>query len=239
MLYDFFVGVDLGQVADFTAITIVEEPLWLTEQTRWALNQPASGWVWPSALEPAWLDRIRQGWRAAPTKPPLRIPHLERLPLSTSYTDVVRHVKKLLARSPLSTARTVLVIDYSGVGHGVFDLFVEADLHPVGLTTTAGHEPHQDMAGWRVPKRDLVAAAQAVLQSGRLKISDQLPDAVTLRNELISFKVRLTANTGHDQYGEWRTGKHDDLVLSAAMALWYREFMSFNYDRAARTATPA
>lgn len=236
MLTDFVLGLDLGQAGDPTAISVLEEPLWLTEETRWHLNQAAGGWVWPRDLQPDWLDRIRADWRAAPEKPPLRMPHLERLPLGTSYVEVVRHVKALLARPPLATSRTALVIDFTGVGRPVYDLFVEAGLRPIGITVTGGNDVHPDDAGYRVPKRDLVAAAQAVLQSGRLRIAEALPDAQTLRNELISFKIRVNIKTGHDQYGEWRNGKHDDLVLSAAMAIWYREFLSWHYDRAAGAA---
>jgi len=33
------------------------------------------------------------------------------------------------------------------------------------------------------------------------------------------MQVRVSA-TGHEQYGSWRDGEHDDLVLAVAMACW-------------------
>jgi hypothetical protein len=245
MLYDFYIGLDLGQASDPTALCIVEEPLWIVSQWRASLGLGSggwipegeaipSGWVWPSELPEHVREQARRHWQDNPTKPPLRMPHLERLPLATSYPAIVKHVKKLLARPQLSTSRVALLVDYTGVGRPVFDMFVEAGLRPIGITITGGDSVHQDDVGWRVPKRDLVAAAQTVLQSGRLKISEALPDARTLQNELVSFKVKVNLRTGHDSYESWRSRDHDDLVLATALAVWYREWMSAHYDAAAR-----
>ncbi len=33
------------------------------------------------------------------------------------------------------------------------------------------------------------------------------------------MRVRITPKL-HEQYGAWREGEHDDLVLAVAMALW-------------------
>jgi hypothetical protein len=35
------------------------------------------------------------------------------------------------------------------------------------------------------------------------------------------MKIDLT--TGHDSYGQWREGQHDDLVLAVALATWWAE----------------
>lgn len=228
---EYFVGVDLGQSSDPTAISILEEPSWADGDTADVLNVEA-GWVWPSAIN-QWQLRaiIAKKLAQRPQKPPLRIPHLERLPLATSYPNVVRHVAGLLNRPPLSTSRTLLLIDYTGVGRPVFDMFVEAGLNPLGITITGGSEVHRDLVGYTVPKRDLVGAAQAVMQSGRLRIADRLRDAATLRAELIAFKIKVNIR-GHDTYEAWRDKDHDDLVLATALACWYREWYSFHYDHA-------
>jgi hypothetical protein len=71
---------------------------------------------------------------------------------------------------------------------------------------------------WRVPKRELVGVTQVLLQTGRLKIASDLPQVSVLTSELQNFQVSIS-ESGFDSY-EARTGKHDDLVLSLAMALW-------------------
>jgi hypothetical protein len=76
----------------------------------------------------------------------------------------------------------------------------------------------------RVPKRDLVAAVQTLLQNGRLRIAERLTLADVLRKELLNFRVRVDPKTAHDSYSHWREADHDDLVLAVACAAWYREF---------------
>jgi len=49
-----------------------------------------------------------------------------------------------------------------------------------------------------------------------------LPEAATLVQELLAFQVKLTPQ-GHDTYGTWREGNHDDLVLAVALTCWYGE----------------
>jgi len=60
---------------------------------------------------------------------------------------------------------------------------------------------------------------QVYLQSKRLKIASQLPEADTLTRELQNFQVKIT-DAANDTYGAWREGTHADLVLAAALALW-------------------
>src|SRR5262249_45729100 len=75
--------------------------------------------------------------------------------------------------------------------------------------------------GWRVPKRDLVSAVQATLQTKRLKIATALPETVTLTRELQAFRVKVNVATGHESFEAWRERDHDDLVLAVALAVWY------------------
>ena len=222
--HGFYLGLDLGQAADYTALALVENPCWIepawTSDIRSSLlNLGQSGWVLPSDLSPRQIAEVR--WRAydqdRSVKPPLQLRYLKRLPLATSYPAVVEQAQKLLAKPPLSQRDTALVIDYTGVGRPVFDLFGEAGLKPIGITITEGNETHLDASDYHVPKRDLVAAAQAVLQSGRLKVAAALPEAQTLRNELITFKIKVNLR-GHDGYEAWREKDHDDLVLATSLA---------------------
>lgn len=81
----------------------------------------------------------------------------------------------------------------------------------------------RDGRDYRVPKRDLVSTVQVLLQAERLKIARALPEAQTLVNELLAFKVTIS-NQGHDSYGnDWREAPNDDLVLAVAVAAWFGE----------------
>ncbi len=154
--------------------------------------------------------------------PHLNVRHLERL-RGVRYPDVVRHVKdRLVTMTTVFPRPTVrMAIDRTGAGRPVGDAFVEADL-PCALTQVTihgGDAVTRDDAGFRVPKRDLVGAVQVMLQQGRLKVAQVLPEAATFVREATAFRVTIS-DSGHDSYSAWREGDHDDLVLAVAMAAW-------------------
>jgi hypothetical protein len=92
----------------------------------------------------------------------------------------------------------------------------------VPITITGGDSVVRDNKAFRVPKRDLVSTVQVLLQGGRLKIAPALAESALLVQELQNFQVKIS-DLGHDSYGAWREGTHDDLVLAAALACWHAE----------------
>jgi hypothetical protein len=154
---------------------------------------------------------------------------LRRWELHTSYPLIVEHLRLLFLRAPFTRPgkRARLVIDTTGVGKAVFDMLTQAGLNAnlTGITITGGAVVTPRPGGYNVPKRDLVGAVQVVLQTGRLRIASEIPDAKTLTEELSNFRVKFS-ETGRDTYGnstdslEWRERPHDDLVLALAVALW-------------------
>ena len=125
--------------------------------------------------------------------------------------------------------RPQLVVDATGVGRPVVDMLSAAGLSPVPITIHGGDVVSRDGTYWRVPKRDLVGALQVLLQTTRLKIAGQLRYADTLVQELLRFRVKIS-DQGHDSYGAWRDGEHDDLVLALAVACWYGQRPERNLD---------
>ena len=145
--------------------------------------------------------------------------HAERLPLGTPYPDVVAHVREVLSRPPLCD-RCYLVIDESGVGRAVGDMFTAAGLRAVRVAITAGVDAvKQDGLRWSVAKSLLISSVDAKLHSGELRFAAELTEAHALAEELKDFRRHLTS-AGRATY-QARTGKHDDLVLAVAIALWW------------------
>ncbi|MDP9438682.1 MAG: hypothetical protein M3P49_08050 [Actinomycetota bacterium] len=181
----FFVGVDLGQSADYTAVCIGE----------------------------------KAGGGESPTAPyELRIRYLERF-RGVPYPQVAERLEVLLNRlgDPYE-----LAVDATGVGVAVVDLLRQRGLRFKAVTITGGNREAREGRNFRVPKRDLVAGLQVLLQTGRLKIASGLEHAETLRGELLAFRVKVSAS-GHDSYEAWREQDHDDLVLAACLASWAAE----------------
>jgi hypothetical protein len=199
----FVVGVDLGQSQDPTAICVLE---W----TKGVLDGNS-----------AWERHTGTGW--LPQKPAQRLAvrHLERLPLGLAYPDIVLRIKTLLARPPLDQPSTVLVIDETGVGRAVGDIFVQAGMRPQRVTITAGTE-ETSASGfnrWHVAKQILISRLDAVLHTGDLRIAKELREAGPLAEELKNFQRSVSA-AGRASY-EARVGMHDDLVLAVSLATWW------------------
>src|SRR6187551_3838159 len=151
----------------------------------------------------------------APPPPIFQVGHLDRVPLGTPYPGVVAHVGRLLTKLP---GHSELVIDFTGAGRPVFDMFVYSGISPTGVLITGGTADTRDGATCSVPKLTLVSRLQALLHEGRLKILRELAEAETLVRELQDFRIEFTA-AGHLTFNA-RTGKHDDLVLALAIAVW-------------------
>ena len=167
---------------------------------------------------------------SAEPEPPRRYQcrHLQRWSLGTSYPEVARQTAALAEGMALSwRGSTVwLAVDATGVGAAVLDLLRREPMphvKVVPILITGGDVETKDGAVMHVPKRNLVSAVQVALQSGRLKIASALPEAATLVKELSNFQMKITLTTGHDSYGAWREGTHDDLTLALACALWCGE----------------
>src|SRR5689334_12451769 len=90
---------------------------------------------------------------------------LRRWRLGTPYPEIVADVAAL-RETPALKGHCALVVDATGVGRPVVDLFVEARCKPVGVMITAGAQAHRDDESgyWMVPKKELVSSVQVGLQ---------------------------------------------------------------------------
>lgn len=193
---EFIVGVDLGQAADFTALSVLQRVPKETGRSR------------ETFLGFGEVEQERE------YDDHFHLRYLERLPLHTTYPVVVSRVQDLLIKAgPGARA----VVDATGVGRPVVEMMAHLPIVPV--TITAGGQVSQDHFGWKVPKRILVSNAQILLQEKRLTFAGKLPKIDELTKELLAFKVRFSA--GGAQFESWREGIHDDLVLSICLASWW------------------
>lgn len=153
-------------------------------------------------------------------RPLYRVGYLRRLPLHTLYTVAVWEIRQLLA-NPLFAGRIEAVIDLTGVGRPVADLFHDQGVYPTKVQITAGAEEvrdERDKKLWNVPKITLVSRVQTLLHDNRLHIHKDLAETAALVTELMEFRAHVT-DAGRWTFGA-RSGMHDDLVLSLALACW-------------------
>jgi hypothetical protein len=184
------IGVDIGQSVDPTAIVMLDT------------DRP----------EPADRD----------DEPELRhlIRWIERVPLGTSYDQVVERIAQV-AEASRSWGDPLIVLDATGVGRPIVDLLKCRTGVPLrAVTFTSGdREVQPEYNVHRVPKRDLVTALEVVLQARRIEVVPDCPLQPDLQAELASFDFGFSAR-GHDTY-EAASGSHDDLVMALSLAVWW------------------
>ena len=184
----FYIGLDLGQRHDYTALAVI---------TRTD--------IYHAERDAATYERLRTT--------EFRVRKLARVPLGTEYPEIVRRVVRLL-RHPEAQNKSSLVVDATGVGAPVVDLFkrerLGAILTPVIIT--GGENESLDRGVWRVPKKNLLMGLQVMVQQRMLRVASGLDLSRALIREMQQMR-----STG---FASWRSGEHDDLVLAVALAAW-------------------
>lgn len=200
----YVIGLDLGSAADFSALVVVERVFVLPEYIT--MNQ--------------WHRQPDLYRRHVVEEKHVR--QLRRWELGTPYPSIVDDTAAFM-RTDQMQAHGLMFVDGTGVGRAVMDMFREAHAEgplgryqPIGVTATGGREAH----GWNIPKRDLMAAVQAPLQLGRLRIAEGLPLGDVLERELVSFRLKI-GESGRESVEARRSGEgHGDLVSALALAVY-------------------
>jgi hypothetical protein len=197
-------GLDLGKSVDPTAFAVIQhvrKPL----DTDWEVDK----------VKRTTTQRVDEVFA---------VRALQRFSLGMDYTEQATRVQELLSRPPLNRD-TALVIDDAGVGAAVGDIFAkqialeQRQLIRVTLTGTGLEVTRRKFNSYVVPKLLLISNLDARLHTGELRFAADLGEGEALRDELANFERHVTA-AGRPTF-EARSSKHDDLVLSIALALFW------------------
>ena len=161
----FYLGLDLGQARDYSAIAIAERRIELT-----GTRDPIT-----------FLHHTRTR---------ILIGHLERIPLRTPYPDVVERVRTVTQQ--YCDRKLQVVMDATGVGAAVRDMLARANLNvPVfGVTITGGQRVTLAFGDYHVPRYDLLANLRVLLEKRMLAITVTGGPAEALRSELFRWGRR-------------------------------------------------
>jgi hypothetical protein len=176
----YYLGLDLGQARDYSAIAIAERRTELTGERDHV----------------TYLDH---------TTTRILVTHLERIPLRTSYPEVVARVRGITQRYKGHCLE--IIMDATGVGAAVKDMLHQARLGftVYGVTITGGKQTSISYGGYPVPRHDLLANLRVLLEKDMLDLEvpgdmRQLLEAECLR---------------------WgRRSAHNDLIFVIALACW-------------------
>ncbi len=185
----YVLSVDLGQSSDPTAICVIEHRKTFEHHIRDYRKQVS--------------ERFD-------------VRHLQRVALGLSYPEIVQEVARIAARPPIVGCE--IIIDDTGVGRAVGDLFEQSGMKPIRVTITAGAEQSWTNGSWHVAKSILISTLDARLHLGELRFAAELLEAGAMADELKDFR-RKVSSAGRYSF-EARTGRHDDLVLACSIGLW-------------------
>jgi hypothetical protein len=169
-----YLGLDLGQSGDFTALMAVEKV---------TVNLPEPDEYGYAQFENQYHVR-----------------HAQRFALGVSYVKIVEQIGQMV-QTPQLKDGYYLIADATGCGRPVIDMLRAKRINNVPVMIVAGLKESFDMESgfWHVPKRALVSNIQLLLGNDLLKFADNIPEKGQIKHELQNFKMKLT-KSGNDTY---------------------------------------
>jgi hypothetical protein len=147
--------------------------------------------------------------------------YLQRFPLGTSYFSIRDRVAEIAGRAPFLDACSV-VLDATGAGEPVAEIFDEAGIEVTRIVYTAGLAAEQKQRRpeiWHVPKAVLVQTLDAYQARGAVVVPADIQERAVLVDEMQAFQ-RKTGATGRHTY-DAKSGAHDDVLNALMLATWY------------------
>lgn len=191
-----FVGVDLAQLQDYSALAVVHVDIEEKE------TGPATG-----SRRFDTIARI----------PIMSIVHLDRWQ-QLPYRDSLEKIRRVLAHPSLVLDDIELIMDESGVGKPVVELAWDIGLRPTGITITGGEVSRVAEDGrLLVPRKELLSAVVLAYEQDQVKIPKELPLRAELEKELLNLQVRVRRSNREsiDSVSE-----HDDIAMALSLAVW-------------------
>lgn len=163
MQADYFLGLDLAQTSDFSALAVIERPPARTRDERPEDVVYALRHLQRFPLGTPYTSLVTAVARMAGAGP------LQGSPLVVDQTGVGRAVVDVFRRTP--GPGWIVPVTITG-GHAI---------------------THGDDGSQHVPKKELVTCLQLLLQDRRLKVARSLPEVDTFVKEMLNFQVKITA----------------------------------------------
>jgi len=245
---EYIAGLDIGKLVDFSAFALFERsrPMLAPsgpevvndldelygQQTVAVLPKPDLLARRPMSGALTAEERRARQWR-------YHLVRMERWDVGTDYDRILSWLVKAYSRGADrgGLGGTVLAVDYTGVGVPVVEWLrkemslaksTRCTIRPIWIQS--GKTVVENAAGgWNVPKSELVSIVQVLLGTKRLTIEQDMKNCGGLVDELLNFKVKQNAETGHESFEAWREKDHDDQVLACAIGLWCGEQKSRDF----------
>ncbi len=192
------VSVSLGTVAKPGAVVVIDP------RTDFAVpKDEGERRDWDNFYEVTWVERFDPGH---------------------PIPAVVTRISEIMSDKRLAK-RCHPLLDITATGAAAKRVFERRGLYPDVIELTNGGSEERSGGVRRAPLRDVIGAAQVVLQTDRLKVASDLELASTLVGDLQSFDSKPTTHSL-----DLRGGRNSDLVFALAVGLWWAENLTWGDD---------
>ncbi len=225
-------GIDIGQQVDPTAICVVERQL-----RDYTMPDP---------------DHYHSDDRPVGGEIHYVVRRIVRLPLKTPYPVVAERVaevyrklhrpyhyleheperlRELYAQRGPDQRQSVreCYVDATGVGKPVVDLIRDKGVSCTAVLLTGGTQVTSEWQRLSLPKGEMVSHLQVLMQSHRVHMDTNDPEAMAAVDELMNYEIRVT-EMKHVQTGVFKVGAHDDLATALALACWEKPESTFGIE---------
>jgi len=146
--------------------------------------------------------------------------HIERCPIGMPYHDVVEKVWNMF-QNPTIKRKGELIIDITGVGEPVYEMFEKRKLYPIGINIHGGNVVTDKGNGrWSVPRMDLFTTLRIMFESENIQIASSLPLNEELLEEIKNLRDRKSPLMKEEDI-LWRQREHDDIAFALMLCCWW------------------
>lgn len=202
----YWLGVDLGQANDFSAVTgILDEQLPIVRDGRVVLGQRERTVVY--------ADKFR----------------------GVSYVDVVQHLNRLRNAAPFA-GKTELCIDGTSLGRVVSDMLFEESIPHHAIQMTAGQGWSRKGRYINASKTHMIETTSVLFSAGELDFAHDLTIRKEIEDDLASFSIQTTAAGNQIITQSRSASGHGDLGISLIVAAWASQHLAGQSIRVGRLA---
>ena len=149
-----------------------------------------------------------------------------------SYTELGEYTREMMQSLSFGD-QSVLIIDGTGIGEAVYDIYTSLGLEPVKVIFTSGETASVErnreqfsqkfgaVSGYKVPKVDMISAAQVIFQQGRIRFAEGIDFRDECFQQLQAFVGKVNEKTHNVKYENLTEDIHDDFVTMIIQACWY------------------
>jgi len=172
-------------------------------------------WSALSAIQMQWnLDKKRHEYAL------VALNRKQQLPYDQIVDWVISTLQKPIFREQ-TTDYPELVLDATGVGVAINDMFRQRGIRPRAVMITSGNVKTKVGSIYHVGKAKLIGSFLSAYDSGKVQVNPNHPMWPQLEKEMLAFRAEMSSQ-GHAKF-EAGQGEHDDLLFSLAMGVWYGE----------------